>query len=366
MSSMTDRSTLDRWLEGTGPEHPIRREIRFGGMDDYLDELERLLTTLERAAPTRLGGKRRDFRGLTETERWQDLLSELLVARWSVCQGVGFEFGGLGTAQPDLVLSEYDFGIEVTRRSRNGAVALRRSLYRGLANVTPRPQPVVTLNAQPLAIWEGILAQINDEALATLRSGGRHLQAVVRPARDGHPAATADIDLFAGPSAYPTIRYSSPATTLAVTMLDIEDLVVACLEDSRKTKQGAAMPCFPRRRWVFAGQCRVASGQGRLGQSTGSSSEAAAHVRGRRADVRLGLGTASVGARDWSKRRRRCSAGDYRVERTDGDGDCRRRTDPLREDDRHAVGVVGRGPGRDRSLPDHLVGSRPNTPMIPR
>jgi hypothetical protein len=241
---MTDRLALDRWLEGTGSDHPIRREIRLGGMDDYLDELERLLTTLDRAAPTRLAGKRRDFRGLTDRERWRDLLSELLVARWLVRQGVGFDFGGPGTAQPDLVLSEYDFGIEVTRRSRNGAVALRRSLYRGLASVTPRPQPVVTLDAQPLAIWEGILAQINDEALATLRSGGRHLQAVVRPARDGHPAATADIDLFGGPSAYPTIRYSSPATTLAVTMLDIEDLVMACLEDSRKTKQGAAMPCL--------------------------------------------------------------------------------------------------------------------------
>jgi len=37
----------------------------------------------------------------------------------------------------------------------------------------------------------------------------------------------------------------------------------------------------------------------------------------------------------------------------------------LSEDDGHAAGVVGRGAGRDRPVPDHLVGCRPSTPMIP-
>jgi hypothetical protein len=39
--------------------------MAFGGMDDRLDDLEQLLAVLEKAAPPRLHGKRRDFRSLT-------------------------------------------------------------------------------------------------------------------------------------------------------------------------------------------------------------------------------------------------------------------------------------------------------------
>ena len=118
------------------------------------------------------------------------------------------------------------------------------SLFRRLKGVRPRSRPVVTLSAQPLAIREGVLKQISDEAVAALTRGDHHLDAVVRPARDGHPATTAAIDLFRGDSEWLRVRYLESAALLAVTMLDVEDLILSCLEDKRKAKQGASMPCL--------------------------------------------------------------------------------------------------------------------------
>jgi hypothetical protein len=241
---MATRPNLDSWLDGAGAEHPVRVEMAFGGIDDLLDDLEQLLATLEEAAPSRLQGKRRDFRSLTDRERWFDLRSELLLAWWLSLQGVAYEFGSPGTSQPDFVLPDFGFGIEVTRRARDGSEALRMSLFRRLTGVRPRSRPVVTLSAQPLAIREGVLKQISDEAVAALTRGDHHLDAVVRPARDGHPATTAAIDLFRGDSEWPRVRYLESAALLAVTMLDVEDLILSCLEDKRKAKQGASMPCL--------------------------------------------------------------------------------------------------------------------------
>ena len=241
---MATRPNLDSWLDGAGAEHPVRVEMAFGGIDDLLDDLEQLLATLEEAAPPRLQGKRRDFRSLSDRERWRDLLSELLLAGWLSRQGVAYEFGSPGTSQPDLVLAEFGFGIEVTRRARNGSEALRKSLFRALNGIRPRTRPVVTLSAQPLAIREGVLSQISDEAVAALARGDHHIDAVVRPARDGYSATTAAIDLFRGDSALPEVRYLESAALLTVTMLDVEDLILSCLEDTRKAKQGASMPCL--------------------------------------------------------------------------------------------------------------------------
>lgn len=40
---MSSLPNLDTWLEGAGPEHPVRVEMAFGGMDDWLNDLERSL-----------------------------------------------------------------------------------------------------------------------------------------------------------------------------------------------------------------------------------------------------------------------------------------------------------------------------------
>lgn len=134
---MATRPNLDIWLDGSGPEHPVRVEMAFRGIDDLLDDLEQLLATLEEAAPSRLQGKRRDFRSLTDRERWFDLRSELLLAWWLSLQGVAYEFGSPGTSQPDVVLPDFGFGIEVTRRARDGSEALRMSLFRRLKADVP-------------------------------------------------------------------------------------------------------------------------------------------------------------------------------------------------------------------------------------
>lgn len=162
-TSVANRATLTLWLEGTREDHPVRRDLAIGLLDEELDDLDGLLAILEAAGPARLASKRRDFRRLSTGAQWADMRSELLVAAWLARKDVAFEFGEAGRPQPDLVLPDFSFGIEVTRRRRKGVWELQRTISRALYGVQPRPHPVVRLNGQPVAIREGVLTQIGAE-----------------------------------------------------------------------------------------------------------------------------------------------------------------------------------------------------------
>ena len=220
--------------------------LPLGGMAEYLDALDNLLRDLIAAAPKRLDGKRRDFRALTDEDRWWDLLSELLVARWMTSAGVFYEFGAVGRPQPDLVMPDRGLGVEVTRRARRVGqdlrMAVRRAARAAEPDTTRRVRPRIVLNGQPLSVRAATLAQIEAEVEAAVRRGDSVVHAVLRPARDGKPAITAEIDLWSGFSVMASIMYLPEAAELTVTMLDIEDLIVNCLEDRRKSKQGESMP----------------------------------------------------------------------------------------------------------------------------
>lgn len=236
------RPSLARWLDGATPEHPLALQMQEPGFQDLLDRLDELFRQLDVAAPQRLDGKRRDFRALTDQGRWHDLLSELLFARWLIEHRVHFDFGAAGSPQPDLILPTHKLGIEITRRERRPERELRRALYRELKGHPRRPKPVLLLSAHPLSVRQKVLDSIVEEVRRSLARGESHVYAVLRPGRDGHPATTAEIDLYGGWSALPRVVYKDSSARLDVTLLDIEDLILTCLEDKRKSRQGAAMP----------------------------------------------------------------------------------------------------------------------------
>jgi hypothetical protein len=240
------RATLAQWLQGARPEHPLLRDIALGGMDEHLDAVEAMLRQLEKVSPMRLAGKRRDFRRLDASARWWDLCSELQLAAWLAMRGVPFEFGAPGSPQPDLVLTDLGFGLEVTRRERRARHDLVMTVFRAVLSVRAewvnKPRPVIYLTGQPLTIRVRVLQEIHDAVVDSLRAGEREVMAVVRPSCDGLPAMTARIDLHGGRSVVPHVCYTAEAAALAAPMADVEDLVVDCLTDRQKDRQAASMP----------------------------------------------------------------------------------------------------------------------------
>jgi hypothetical protein len=237
---------LQAWLKNAGVDNPVRAYLQVDCMHDYLDAVEDTLQELDCAAPRRLEGKRRDFRGLRAADRWFDLYSELYVAAWLARKRVAFEFGEPGKPQPDLVLPDRGFGIEVTRRERRAREDLVAVVCDAIRTVEdrlpPRTKPLIRLNGQPVAIRQKVLRQLSNRVVGALLAGERTVRQEVRSAIDGHDAIEVDVDFYAGWSRWPRFIYTDEAAKLAVPMLDIEDLVARCLEDKRKARQGAGMP----------------------------------------------------------------------------------------------------------------------------
>lgn len=226
-------------MEGASENHPLLERM---GEDWATEELEQLLGRLEAVAPQRLEGKARDFRALRDWDRWSDLRSELLLADWITSRGLQVEFGDPRRPNPDIVVPGLGVGIEVTRRARGGTRELRRAIMAGTAGLKPRPRVTVHVSAQVLSIRKGVLEQITHEVASAAQAGQPRISAVLRPAHDDQPAATAQIYLNRGRSVVPTIALLPAAANLTVTMINIENVADACLRNKQKIAQGAAMP----------------------------------------------------------------------------------------------------------------------------
>jgi len=233
-----DRPVLDGWLAGASAAHPLHS---FVDVPEYLDDVERMVAPLHEVGVLRLEGKRRDFRALTNQEKWMDMAAELRLASWHVQRGVEVQFGSPGTPNPDLVLPEFELGLEMTRRARGGLADLRRAVRKGCRGWKPSPKPHILVTGQPLSIRSTVLAQITHEVVDALRAGQDVVHVVLRPAARGRPAMTARISLFGGISVLPQIKYHPDAADLTVTMSDIEQLVRDCLDSPQKRAQGGAM-----------------------------------------------------------------------------------------------------------------------------
>jgi hypothetical protein len=242
---VSSRLALDSWLTGVSEAHPVFRQKSMASPEDedWLDDLDELLLELIEHGPTRLDGKRRDFRALTDRDRWDDLRAELIVARWLTRRGIDYAFGAPGEPAPDIVVADPTVGVEVTRRRHDGAAELRWAIFHAVLDAPkPKPQPLITLSAHPLAIRRRVLDAIVDAFREAAASDERTVHAVVRPQRDGYPAITAEIDFRGGVSAVPRMLYLPSATSIGPTLLDVEDVVVRALEEPRKIKQSASMP----------------------------------------------------------------------------------------------------------------------------
>lgn len=100
---------LCRWMDGANPEHPFmgalsRPDAEDLGQWDTLDEVEKVLETLQKAAPQRLEGKRRECRALGTGDDGLRGKAELVFAAYVAQHRIALNFGAPGTPQPDLVL----------------------------------------------------------------------------------------------------------------------------------------------------------------------------------------------------------------------------------------------------------------------
>lgn len=236
-------------MNGANAEHPFADTLRRPEAEDFgqwttLDEVERVLVTLQKAAPQRLEGKRRDFRALRLDDGLRGMKAELVFAAYLALHGVAFDFGASGTPQPDLVLRALDLGVEITTRKSDALWDLREHLARAMADVRPRVRLSLEFSARPFAIRSKVKEAITKEVRAAAAAGETEVYCVIRPAGNGHAAITLKITIMPRPGLgyFPEVHVQHPGPLLTPLMRDVEDELVVAMEDKRKRRQGEAMP----------------------------------------------------------------------------------------------------------------------------
>lgn len=199
---------------------------------------DRLLAQLEAADPVGLEQKRRDFRAKRYFSEVYSEFAELTFASWLVEAGVTFKFGEIGgTPQPDFVLAEWDFGVEIGSRSVDGANELLDDVESALHGHAPE-QVEIEFDTRPLAIRERVRQEIVDRVRAD--SAVEH-EAV--PAHGGHDPIRVRIHRRPSPGEQTTVRLSVASALLAPHLADVEaEIRAKVIKDDRKRAQAESMP----------------------------------------------------------------------------------------------------------------------------
>ena len=175
---------------------------------------------------------------------WNDFYSlraEFIVANRLIDRGVFFEFGAIGKPQPDLILRQPPMGIEVTRKHVAPVERLQRELREALWAQGLKPKIFLTYSTRPFLLRTKRRDEIIAEVIEAVRRGDSGIQAVVRPGRANQPAITVEIDLNGGRSVLPISRWKE-GEVLTPSLLDVEVLITAAMEDKRKERQANSMP----------------------------------------------------------------------------------------------------------------------------
>jgi hypothetical protein len=155
---------LDGWIEGAGPEHPLR-----GGWvpPEYRKALEEIIRSVVLAQPLRWAKKRDAFRAVKSREALLEQRAELLGASLLARAGVPFEFA---KDHPDLVLEGEVAGIEVGTRAIDHPWRIHDDLEAELAGVVDL---LIMLNfdGRPLILGAARVVEIVGEVAAQVRRG---------------------------------------------------------------------------------------------------------------------------------------------------------------------------------------------------
>ncbi|MGW4596988.1 hypothetical protein ACWEOA_17020 [Streptomyces sp. NPDC004457] len=247
---------LQDWMDKASQGHPLRDYFDLangnGGTDSgasaIVTAFENIIEVLEEARPERLAGVRHDFRTAATTD---DLLiprAEMIAGAKLARAGIPFDFGRRnGATEPDLMLRDMNLAIEVKARRLDGLQDLRDELQTALADVTPTVLVELRTDSQPLVIKKSVRDKVVEETVQRARGHnyGTAVTTVDQPwsARKRlliHIGLYQAADLMDGSRIIVTGGFwgAEPGPH----MMDVEDQVMAVLEDKQKLRQANTRP----------------------------------------------------------------------------------------------------------------------------
>lgn len=154
---------LQSWLPSDTTRHPLHQLLveDDAGSRAILQAFDGLIATVEKAAPRRWEGKRREFRAVNVEQRVLQVRSELAIAAKLVRGSVSFGFGEEGKPNPDLVLDS-GLGIEVTTRAPQGLWQLYDEVE-DVLRTSPRCSVALRFSEYPLRIPAAVRGRLVSE-----------------------------------------------------------------------------------------------------------------------------------------------------------------------------------------------------------
>ena len=239
----TNTEWLMEWMENAPAEHPVRDffDATDGAARAMVDSFGSIIGDLERVSPKRLDGKRSYFYRLPSDE-FNSFRSELVVAAQLARSGAEFEFGELGHPQPDLVMVDKSFGIEIKTRTLDGLDNLCKELTKALSEIEPKVNIKLIFPERLLNIRREDREQIVKETLKLAQSTGKNKFYVLERPWSSSPTLRIEIVVESAPDTISQSQLSIETGALLTPYLkDIEDEIWKVLEDDQKRNQAASM-----------------------------------------------------------------------------------------------------------------------------
>lgn len=249
-SDATSHPTLRSWLHGAPKSNPLVNSL--GTSDQMLmrthDAIEAILVDVERAAPQRLAGKRKELRGARDEPTILNTRTELAMAAKLYRAGIAFDFGQDGASSPDLHLRDRDLAIEVTAKTPAGVPHLYDELEVALAQ-TPGVSVHLRFSSFPIRMQPEDRMRLIEKVIpvaerAAATGTGGVVEIEFEDIRNPSSIIVA-ADVLPVPGLGKLglpVTMESTGVELDPTMKALEQSVLAILEDPAKRKQGKATP----------------------------------------------------------------------------------------------------------------------------
>ncbi|MFE0147841.1 hypothetical protein ACFWY5_11880 [Nonomuraea sp. NPDC059007] len=249
------RPVLTRWIGGVNLQHPVVAAavpVPDDPQQDpvlarQLDVYEDLLATLEAGGADRWKAKRdNDFPAVTSHGQLLDLRAELVVGRALQDAAVNFRLGNTKIANPDLVLSDHNLGIEVTAKAPLNIAALNERLEDILRDF-PGMGLQMSFSVYPTRLASQPVEELAAKVATAIRQAQRdHAKVTVQQVvEDPKNAATVTIEVVLKPNSVGAldepVSWEVLAGTLQGPLSSAEHAVFEIGSSPAKAKQARSM-----------------------------------------------------------------------------------------------------------------------------
>ncbi|MGV4985792.1 hypothetical protein ACVB8X_07020 [Streptomyces sp. NRAIS4] len=247
---------LQDWMAKAPQEHPLRDYFDLASGNGAADSVafaivmafESLIEALEKAKPERLTGVRHDFRKAATTDDLLNPRAEMVAGAKLARAGILFDFGRRnGATEPDLMLRETNLAIKVKARRLDGLQDLRDELQTALSDITPPVLVELRTDSPPLAIKKAVRDKVVEETVQRARSHnyGTAVTTVDQP-WSACETLLIHVGLYQGAGLTDGSRIIVTGGFWGAEpgphMMDVEDEVLAVLNDDQKLRQANTRP----------------------------------------------------------------------------------------------------------------------------